>query len=400
MVLSIIATPEYSVTAHNSTTSPLDKIHFGQNNVRKWRIATARSTSHIQQQFFAIILGDFTEMTVQSQTKTLIDGAFLTRNVAIAHRKADAETDSEPLLPNGGWDVHHHIFEPTRFEYAPDRHLTPPAATIQQFLQFKARLGLTNSVLTHGLSYGDDCSSLRAFVPELDRSKTFAVGVIDPSSITGEELKSMHEAGIRGIRVNLYKYKAMHDVELQKLALREHANILKKHCPGWSMAFTHIHPEFWEELTSVVGDIAGSGIPVVTDHFALLKGRSMLPEEYQADVAAQPGFKAIMSLVQSGALYVKISAPYRVSNLSPLYEDLRPIVEALVNANPKQLLWGSDWPHTPIMKVRSQEEALSETPFLDVNDEAWLRNLKKWLTKEQWDLIMLQNPEGLYGKAS
>lgn len=302
-----------------------------------------------------------------------------------------------PLFPNGGWDTHHHIFDPQRFPYAADRHLTPPAASVRQFIDFKTKLGLTNSVLTHGLSYGDDCTSLKTFVPELDRDKTSAIGVIDPRTVMPSELKSMHNAGIRGIRVNLYKYGAMHDLELQKVALREHAAVLKDHCPGWSMAFTHIHPEFWNELIPVVQEIAKAGIPLVTDHFALLKAHSMLSDEHKVSVTTQPGFEAIITLVRSGALYVKISAPYRISELAPGYSDIRPIVRSLVDANPERILWGSDWPHTPRMKVRSPEEALKDTPFLQVDDEAWLRTLKSWLSDEEWDLIMVKNPSRLYG---
>lgn len=164
------------------------------------------------------------------------------------------------------------------------------------------------------------------------------------------------------------------------------------------MAFTHIHPEFWGELKPIVEGIAANGIPIVTDHFALLKAASMLPGEYKADITSQPGFSDIISLLQSGSLYLKISAPYRVSELAPGYEDVRSLVTALVEANPRRILWGSDWPHTPRMKVRSKEEALRETPYLKVDDRVWLRQLKGWLTEEQWDLIMVQNPQRLYGQ--
>ncbi|KAH7126633.1 hypothetical protein B0J11DRAFT_459873 [Dendryphion nanum] len=339
-------------------------------------------------------------MSKLTQTQTIVALPAPTRRLTVTTSPDSKIQDTrETLFPNGGWDVHHHIFEPQRFKYAPDRHLTPPAASIDQFLQFKARLGLTHSVITHGLSYGDDCTSLRTFVPELDQTRTFAIGVIDPNLVTLDELDSMHQAGIRGIRVNLYKYGAMHDVELQKRALRDHAGILKKHCPGWSMAFTHIHPEFWGDLGEDARNIANSGIPLVTDHFALLKAASMLPVEHRGEVTAQPGFQEIMSLVRSGALYVKISAPYRISELAPRYEDIRPIVVALVKANPRRVLWGSDWPHTPRMTVRSREDALRETPFLDIDDEVWLHSLRSWLTAEQWDMIMVQNPRELYGKA-
>ena len=68
----------------------------------------------------------------------------------------------------------------------------------------------SHSVLTHGLSYGDDCTSLGTFVPELDSSKTKAIGVIDPYTITPEEAENMRAIGICGIRVNLYRYQAMH----------------------------------------------------------------------------------------------------------------------------------------------------------------------------------------------
>ena len=337
-------------------------------------------------------------MSVQVQTHVVTaEPSTLKHLKATGNDLARTEEQTTALFPNGGWDTHHHIFDPVRFPYAADRHLTPPAASIQQFINFKARLGLTNSVLTHGLSYGDDCTSLKTFVPELDSSKTSAIAVIDPRTVTHSELQSMQHAGIRGIRVNLYKYGAMHDLELQKLALREHAAVLKEYCPGWSMAFTHIHPEFWDDLIPVVREIAEAGIPLVTDHFALLKAASMLPEEHKANPLLQPGFEAICSLVRSGALYVKISAPYRVSDLAPGYSDLRPIVRALVDANAEMVLWGSDWPHTPRMKVRSREEALKDTPFLEVDDEGWLRTLKGWLSDHEWDLIMVQNPSRLYG---
>ncbi|KAF2193955.1 hypothetical protein K469DRAFT_727425 [Zopfia rhizophila CBS 207.26] len=287
---------------------------------------------------------------------------------------ANANQKHENLFPNGGWDVHHHIFEPSRFAYAPDRHLTPPPATIRHFLDFKSRLGITHSVITHGLSYGDDCTSLKSFVTELGHKFTQGIGVIDPATVTAAELEEMHESGIRGIRINLYKYGAMHDVHLQKIVLREHARVLQAHCPGWTIAFTHVHPEFWKELKPVIEqDIAPA-----------------------SDVTSQPGFRDIIGLVRAGILWVKISAPYRVSEMMPIYEDPRPIVRALVDANPRQVVWGSDWPHTPRMKVRDNEEALKETPFLEVDDLEWLRSLRSWLSDAHWDQIMVKNPSELY----
>ncbi|KAJ5700335.1 hypothetical protein N7536_003348 [Penicillium majusculum] len=300
------------------------------------------------------------------------------------------------LFPNGGWDVHHHIFEPERFPYSPDRHLTPPPATISRYNVFKRQLGITNSVLTHGLSYGSDCSCLTTFTTDLGPDITRAIGVIDPEVVTRSQLKDMHDAGVRGIRVNLYHYKAMHDLERQKVALRAHANALES-CAGWSMAFTHVHPEFWPELKPViVNDIVSNGVRLVTDHFALLKGTSMLPAECQGDITKQEGFQALIELVRDGHLFVKISAPYRVSTEAPHFEDMKPLVRAFFDANPRQVLWGSDWPHTPLMKVRTREEALKDTPYLEVDDLAWLKSLRTWLSDKEWHSLMVLNPRRLY----
>lgn len=325
-------------------------------------------------------------------------------------------TKGAALFPHGGWDTHHHIFDrkidtevvvqrdsasiilTTRpaeaFPYSSNRHLTPPPATVAAFKTFTKKLGITNSVLTHGLSYGSDCTSLKAFMPQLGERETKAIGVIDPESTTDDEMLAMHEAGVRGVRVNLYRYKAMDDVNLQKKALAAHAARLTKLSLPWSLTMTTIHTEFWDELEPFVQTI--NGTELVTDHFGLLKAPSMLPPRMQNDIAQQPGFEAIMRLVRGGRLWVKLSAPYRVSEQAPAYEDLRPLVRAFVDANKYRVLWGSDWPHTPRMKVRGPEEALKETPHLQVDDEAWLRSLKLWLTDEEWDLLMVQNPRQLF----
>lgn len=320
------------------------------------------------------------------------------------------------LFPNGGWDTHHHIFErtlsrtlltlehlkltapATSFSYSPTRHLTPPAATIQSFKNFRRRLGITNSVLTHGLSYGDDCSSLKTFVSQLGKTVTSGVGVIDPENTSDEEIRDMQAAGIRGLRVNLYHYNAMEDVELQKKTLGAYLGRVTEQALPWSLTITTIRTEFWDTLEPFVrSEVVPTGTPLITDHFGLLKAPSMLPAEYRDDPTKQPGFASIVRLVKDGHLHVKLSAPYRVSEQRPRYEDLKFLVRTFVDANPRQVIWGSDWPHTPRMKVRSHEEAMKETPFLEVDDEAWLWSLREWLSDDEWDLVMIHNPKRLFG---
>lgn len=48
------------------------------------------------------------------------------------------------------------------------------------------------------------------------------------------------------------------------------------------------------------------------------------------------------------------------------------------------------------MKLRTKEEALKETPYLQVDDRQWLLSLREWLTDEQWQLLMIENPQELF----
>ncbi|KAJ5281957.1 hypothetical protein N7478_007329 [Penicillium angulare] len=176
----------------------------------------------------------------------------------------------------------------------------------KKYNEFKLKTGITHSVLTHGLSYGADSSCLTTFTADLGRTVTKGIAVIDPEIVTPDELAEMHANGVRGIRVNIYKYNAMHDVEHQKVVLTAHARALDGNVTHWNMAFTHTHPEFWGALKPViVGEIVPRGIRLVTDHFALLKGASMLPFECEGNINRQQGFEDILDLVQAGHLFVK-----------------------------------------------------------------------------------------------
>ncbi|KAJ0306231.1 hypothetical protein COL516b_004686 [Colletotrichum fioriniae] len=153
---------------------------------------------------------------------------------------------------------------------------------------------------------------------------------------------------------------------------------------------TTTRTEFWTTLEPFVRDvIVSQGVMLVTDHFALLKATSLLPDGYREDPTAQPGFDTVMRL---------LSAPYRISDESPGYSDVKILVRAFVDANKHRVLWGSDWPHTPRMKIRTHEAAMKETPYLEVDDAAWLKSLRSWLSDEEWDLLMVQNPSHIFGQ--
>ena len=98
-----------------------------------------------------------------------------------------------------------------------------------------------------------------------------------------------------------------------------------------------------------------------------------------------PGFQSLLRLLGDGGCWVKLSGAHRVSKRAPDYPDARAFHEALVAANPEQLVWGSDWPH-PRM-----EDAMPDAGHLLDLFNAWTPDER---TRQR---ILVDNPARLYG---
>ncbi|KAK4502117.1 hypothetical protein PRZ48_005540 [Zasmidium cellare] len=267
--------------------------------------------------------------------------------------------------------------------------MTPRRASVSQYEAFKQSLGLSRSVLVHGLSYKDNCTPLKAFVADLGTDRTTGVAVISRTT-TDAEISNLHAAGVRGVRLDLYSQGAMHDLDKQVEILKFYSSRIAPW--NWSLGFLQLNASNWDKLAPLIPTLP---VDVVVDHHALLKAKSRLPGDLE--VAKQPGLKAIVRLLKGQNFWIKLSAPYRCSDAAPYYEDMEEIVRTLVKVNPRRVVWGSDWPHTPKMAVRSKEEALKEIPFLQIDDDAWLMSLRRWLTDDEWQLLMVDNPRRLFG---
>jgi len=107
---------------------------------------------------------------------------------------------------------------------------------------------------------------------------------------------------------------------------------------------------------------------------------------------AQPGFAETLALLRSGKVYVKISAPYRISQ-QPHYTDAAGIARAMIAANPDRVLWGTDWPHPG---AAERNPAVIE-PFRPEDDGQALNRLADWTQSEtELKKILVDNPARLY----
>jgi predicted TIM-barrel fold metal-dependent hydrolase len=278
-------------------------------------------------------------------------------------------------VPRNACDSHTHIFGPAeKYPYLSKRLYTPGDASIGDLSALHRALHIDRIVIVHPSPYGTDNSCTVDAVRKLgDRAR--GVAVID-DTVSERALTDMHAAGIRGVRVNLESYgendPAVAGRQLQQAAVRV--------APlGWYVqTFTNL-----AILTALHDTILALPTPLVVDHFGGPKA---------ALGTAQPGFAPLLALLRSGKVYVKISAPYRISQ-EPQYPDAAPIARAMIDANPDRVVWGTDWPHPGAAR---RDPAVIE-PFRPEDDGAALNRLAAW-TKNRTELqkILVDNPARLY----
>jgi predicted TIM-barrel fold metal-dependent hydrolase len=278
-------------------------------------------------------------------------------------------------VPPGACDCHTHIFGPVeKFSFSGKRLYTPGDASIGDLEALHRALHIDRVVIVHPSPYGSDNSCTVDAVRKLG-NRARGVAVIDDST-SSRELADMHATGIRGVRVNLETYGESDPA----VAGRQLVQAAERVAPlGWHVqTFTNL-----SILTALHDTILKLPTTLVVDHF----GRPNAPLGID-----QPGFEQLLALLRSGKIYVKISAPYRISN-EPHYPDAAPIARAMIDANPDRVVWGTDWPHP---SGGRRDPAVIE-PFRPEDNGEALNRLAGW-TKNRNELqkILVDNPALLY----
>ena len=284
-------------------------------------------------------------------------------------------------VPRDACDCHVHVFGPVgRFPYAASRTYTPADASVEELAQLQSDLDLGRVVLVQPSVYGTDNS---AHVDAAQRlgPKARIVAVIDDATSDGE-LEKLHRAGARGIRINLHTA-GIDDPGQARQQLRRAASRAAE--LGWHVqAYAKL-----QVISALRDDMAALKVPLVIDHFG------------GADASlgvGQPGFDALLALARSGKAYVKLSAPYRSSVKRPDFADVTPLAQALIEANPDRMVWGTDWPH-PGGSSRTEKIRIDEIePFFPEDDGHTLNLLPKWAPDAALrQKILVDNPARLYG---
>ncbi|MEY4643428.1 MAG: hypothetical protein RLZZ596_259 [Pseudomonadota bacterium] len=271
-------------------------------------------------------------------------------------------------VPAGSCDCHAHILGPAaRFPYSDERVYTPPDCLLADYRAMLTALGLARAVLVQPSVYGSDN---RVLLNALDAMQGAwrGVAVVEPD-VSASALQEMHAAGVRGVRVNVV------DVQSNKgvLPLKQLRGLAERIAPlGWHMEFLlHVH-----EFPRLDEQLAGFPVDVVFGHLGYLPTQLGIGDA---------GFQALLRLLQAGRAWVKLTGPYRLSGSKLPYADVVPFAHALLDAEPRQIVWGSDWPHVMVKGAMP-------------NDGDLLDILSTWIPDPSIrHQVLVSNPERLYG---
>jgi 2-pyrone-4,6-dicarboxylate lactonase len=296
--------------------------------------------------------------------------------IDVSHAPLCAAPDAAPrapaiALPRGACDCHAHICGPaTAYPYDAERIYTPHDTTIESYRHLLATLGVERAVLVQPSVYGTDnramLAALRTAGPGLR-----AVAVVEPA-IAVRDLEALHEAGVRGVRLNLVDRREGRNtvpVEMVRGLADRIAHF------GW-------HIEFLvnlDEAAGFAGAIADLAVPIVLGHLGY-------PRAGARDWIKAQAFADLLALLARGRCWVKLTGPYRISGAADLpYDDVDPVAARLAQAAPGRLIWGSDWPHVMMKKPMPNDGALCDLLARWIPDAA---------TRAR---ILVDNPMELYG---
>lgn len=268
-------------------------------------------------------------------------------------------------VPDGAADCHHHIYDP-RFPYNPKAVLTPPYATVPDYRALQKKLGTSRNVMVQSSTYGTDNRLLLDVLAQMGENCR-AVCVVNASAGDGE-LKRLHDAGTRGVRIQFGLGNPVSAEEVMPLAKR----IAKL---GWHIQ-CNMPPEQLAQMESLLLSLP---VPVIIDHL----GRAVDTKGAQ--------YKTVRKLLDSGHGWVKVSGAYLYGGgTAPNYEGASQAAMAYIKAAPERCVWGSDWPHPDATKKLN--------PVAMPDDVNLLNLLARWVPDAKMrHRILVENPESFYG---
>jgi 2-pyrone-4,6-dicarboxylate lactonase len=270
------------------------------------------------------------------------------------------------------WDCHVHIFEPA-YPFAAVRSYTPAAATIGELRDHLHRVGAGHAVLVQASPHGSDN---RAILDALEILGGAHRAVISPApDLDARRLRELRAAGVRGLRLNpLGRIERVSDTIVR--LVRESGRLAADAGLALELAATP------RAILALAGEIRALPCDLVLPHLAGLPTRGL----------ARGLAEELAALLKERQVWLKVSGTERYDAPERVAADLR----ALLAAMPDRLVWGSDWPHTPLHRAHVAHDA-ARAPHRVVDDAQAKAALQATLSAEDCERLFITNPASLYG---
>ena len=265
-----------------------------------------------------------------------------------------------------GIDCHAHIMA-VDHPLAPEIHSRPIRdVSAAEYLSVLGAHGISHGVLTAPSFYGSNNALLLEALhlhPNTLRGTVIADSNMAKADLE-RQLLGMREHGVEGIRLNWIKKKSIPDItSVEYRTLLGIAQDLGLHIELFLEDHLQEH---------VVPQILASGATLVLDHFGNPDSKLGIHST---------SFQNTLRGLSDGQIWVKLSAPYRLGSLDGV--SIQPYIDALITANPKQLVWASDWPWL------SHENVFTYADCID-----WIQSAVDDSTI--WEDIFINNPKTLF----
>lgn len=268
-------------------------------------------------------------------------------------------------VPADACDTHAHLYEADgRYPLRASRPFTPPPVSVSDYRAMLETLGLERAVIVHSGVHENHQITIDALRQSNGRWRGIAVA--DPA-MSESEIAALDDVGFRGVRFNPYNNPEAGLRGIEELAVRIRPF-------GWHVQL-HLNAA---HLVEIGPRLASLPVDIVVDHLGHMPTAAGIEH---------PGFQALLGMLREGRCWVKLSAPMRFEDERPPYPRVVPFAQALIEAGPSHVVWGSDWPH------------VIYDGFMP-NDGDLLNLLAMWAPDEaQRRRILVDNPARLYGFA-
>ena len=231
-------------------------------------------------------------------------------------------------LPRGSTNCHFHIFEDVKkYPVSADRTYTPIPHPLSEYLRIYDPIGLERMVFVNASVYGFDNTVTLDAIAKLGQHRARGIGGISPD-IDRRELDRLHAGGMRGARLST-RVKGYGGVDLIEVIARKIGPL------GWNLNL-HLRNA---DYAGIESQLMNAASPIVFDHLGGVRGNEGVDA---------PGFQTLLRVLKGREdCWVKISGWYHVSASGrPDYADIRPMAQALAEARPDRVVFGTNWPHS------------------------------------------------------